>query len=219
MPWERQAGEGSKAFAAFCAYRDLGPGQRSLRNVSRHLLKDYGLVARWSRIWGWVGRCMAWDAENERVKRIEQVRSLEGMARRQILVGQLLQSKATLRFTSMSDEEVLRLPISEAVRILEAGVRLERTARGPFVGAPVSTLASNAQVGAESGPTIMDLLRAHPDRIGPTVEALLMLRTALPELVACVQDDETEDASERGGTDVLRSLDREYGESSAKVAV
>jgi hypothetical protein len=58
-PWEMQAGEGSKAHAAFCAYRELEPNERSLRNVSRVLQKDYGLIARWSGTWRWVARCLA----------------------------------------------------------------------------------------------------------------------------------------------------------------
>ena len=46
--WERQEKESSKAFQAFCVYRDLGTG-RTLAAVSEKLLKSYDLIRRWSK--------------------------------------------------------------------------------------------------------------------------------------------------------------------------
>ena len=46
--WERQENESSKAYQAFCIYRDLGAG-RTLAAVSEKLRKSYDLIRRWSK--------------------------------------------------------------------------------------------------------------------------------------------------------------------------
>jgi hypothetical protein len=68
LPWERQAGEGEKAFQAFATYRDLGPGERSVTRVAKTLGKGVRLPTRWSSRWLWVERARAFDAENDRLR-------------------------------------------------------------------------------------------------------------------------------------------------------
>ena len=46
--WERMDGESAKAFAAFCAYLELGE-ERSIRAVSQEYTKSIPLLKRWSR--------------------------------------------------------------------------------------------------------------------------------------------------------------------------
>jgi hypothetical protein len=58
--WERTKGEGRKAYAAFCVYRDFGVA-RSQVKVSQELGKSETLVARWSVRWRWVARAEAFD--------------------------------------------------------------------------------------------------------------------------------------------------------------
>ena len=63
VPWEQQPGESSRAFGAFCAYRDLGP-RRSLRAAAAAF---YGRssaalerqVDKWSGAFRWVERASA----------------------------------------------------------------------------------------------------------------------------------------------------------------
>src|SRR5438445_12291331 len=72
--WERQPAESSKAFAAFCRYRDLGPADRSTAKVAQKLGRSKTLIDRWSSRWSWVKRVEAWDAEQERI-RFEAIRT------------------------------------------------------------------------------------------------------------------------------------------------
>lgn len=81
--------ESARSHALFAAYRDMGPGMRSLARVAGESGRSLDAVEQLSRRHGWVARAMAWDAENERVKRAAQVTELEAMARRQVLTGQL----------------------------------------------------------------------------------------------------------------------------------
>jgi hypothetical protein len=71
-PWERLPKESARAYAAFCAYRDLGAersidaagtqqlGSRSRKRAPRTWFK-------WSRRFHWVKRAEAWDAHLVRV--------------------------------------------------------------------------------------------------------------------------------------------------------
>ena len=108
--WERGDGEPGKAYAAFCLYRDLGPGVRSLQRITAALraarLKggqtrvqggelQAGAVRRvstqvedWSSKWRWVARARAWDAEADRKKREAMFAEIEAMGRRQATQAQ-----------------------------------------------------------------------------------------------------------------------------------
>ena len=50
--WERQPGESSRAYAAFCIYRDLGPWHKPTKS---HQIADIG-HGGWSDTAGWNGR-------------------------------------------------------------------------------------------------------------------------------------------------------------------
>lgn len=60
-PWARQEGETSKAYAAFCVYRDQGEG-RTTRSTAEALTKSETLIKTWSSKHGWVARAAAWDS-------------------------------------------------------------------------------------------------------------------------------------------------------------
>ncbi len=64
LPWERQPREGEQAYAAFLAYRDLGP-YRTHEATRKHLGKRPGYlkpIERWSARRDWRVRACAWDA-------------------------------------------------------------------------------------------------------------------------------------------------------------
>ncbi len=64
LPWERQPREGEAAFAAFLAYRDLGP-YRTHEATRKRLGKTPGYlkpIERWSALRHWRPRAGAWDA-------------------------------------------------------------------------------------------------------------------------------------------------------------
>jgi hypothetical protein len=74
-PFDRLPGESPRAFAAFVAYRDLGPG-RSLDAACRQLggqresnkRATTGRVGKWSSRYKWVERCRAYDAHQEAIR-------------------------------------------------------------------------------------------------------------------------------------------------------
>lgn len=78
-PWERQPQESAKAFAAFRISRDLPPWERSLRRAAEKIVRrskrarslngTLRLLERWSSRCGWVERAVAWDEEQDRLKR------------------------------------------------------------------------------------------------------------------------------------------------------
>lgn len=193
QPWERYPGEGSKAFAAFLRYRDMGV-ERSISKVAAEFGKSTALLQRWSSAWGWVSRVRAWESEQDRQKRLAEIIAIRAMAQRQARLGQLLQTRGTKRLADMTEDDVKLLSIFEATRLIESGVRVERMARGEEVSAPADMQTEVREL------DIVAILRANPARIGPVVELLGKLRDALPELapgeiidVTPVGDDEDED--------------------------
>ena len=80
LPWERRPREGEQAYAAFLAYRDLGPW-RTHDATRERLGKRPGYlkpIERWSAHWEWRHRACAWDAhlqaERDRVAGEEAAR-------------------------------------------------------------------------------------------------------------------------------------------------
>jgi hypothetical protein len=79
LPWERQPGDTDRSYAAFCAYRDMGPA-RSLDKLgdrwrSRTKGGNTGATTHlevWSRDGRWVARARAWDNfKAEEARRVE----------------------------------------------------------------------------------------------------------------------------------------------------
>ena len=68
LPFEQQARESSKAFAAFSLYLSLGP-QRSLAAVAQKVAKSQQLLKRWSSKFEWPARVQAYDAHLAIVER------------------------------------------------------------------------------------------------------------------------------------------------------
>lgn len=81
VPWERQPGEGVKAFEKFCCYRDLGRN-RTLRQVAKERGKALITIEIYSQQWHWVERCNLWDDECDRRKQAAYLREIEEMAKR-----------------------------------------------------------------------------------------------------------------------------------------
>src|SRR5262245_35576295 len=87
-PWEQQPGESSRAFGAFCVYRDLGP-RRSLRAAATAF---YGRSAaglerqldKWSRAFHWVDRASAWDRHLDAETCRAQEKARHDMAERHV---------------------------------------------------------------------------------------------------------------------------------------
>jgi hypothetical protein len=139
--WERMPGESSRAYARFCAYRDLGPG-RSLMKLRRLHAGEDG----WSRSaleqacqrWHWQARAAAWDDEQDRAQRQAQLEAIREMAERQARDGADMQrlARGAMAQWVKPDPDTGQLVLtaklrpSEVTNLLKVGVDIERTARG-----------------------------------------------------------------------------------------
>ena len=74
--WQRQQGESTKAYAAFCVYRDMGP-ERSCPAVAAAVGKSGALMRRWSSRWEWVRRAAAYDDYEAEIHRLRKADALD----------------------------------------------------------------------------------------------------------------------------------------------
>lgn len=124
--WERQQGETSKAYEAFCVYRDMG-ADRSLRKVVQQLNKNLTTIAEWSTKYEWVKRVAAWDAEQDRIARKAQVDEIKKMRTRHAKLAEAMLIKAAKALQRIPDDEIKAVDVS---RMVETASKLERISRG-----------------------------------------------------------------------------------------
>jgi gamma-glutamylcyclotransferase (GGCT)/AIG2-like uncharacterized protein YtfP len=81
--WERLAGESSAAFAAFCAFRDLG-AERNVRKAVESVEKDEAVRAKRYKVWRnwcaqfrWRERAADYDGYTEKLKQAEMRKTIE----------------------------------------------------------------------------------------------------------------------------------------------
>lgn len=151
-PWERQPGEGDRAWDAFTTYRDLGPGKRSLQLLVDKCHKGHSNFARWSNLWDWVARCTAFDAWMDRQARLIEIEEIRAMKRRHIEFAMSFQGAAALALNKIIEAEKrprrdangqvvlgpdgkplsgeLTLRPNEVKELADLGMRIERLNRG-----------------------------------------------------------------------------------------
>ena len=125
-PWERQQGETSRAYEAFAAYRDMGP-DRSQAKLSRKLGKNARTIADWSTRYEWVKRAEAWDAEQDRISRKEQIDEIKKMRKRHADLASAMLVKAARALQRIPEDEIKATDVS---RMVDTAAKLERISRG-----------------------------------------------------------------------------------------
>lgn len=125
-PWERQEGESTKAYEAFCIYRDLGI-QRSIAKVVSTLGKSKALLEGWSSKHGWVERAAQWDSEQDRVARQQQLDEIKKMRKRHASIAGQMLIKAAEALQNLDPEEIKAQDVS---RMVDVASKLERISRG-----------------------------------------------------------------------------------------
>lgn len=129
-PWERRESESTKAYEAFCIYRDMGR-ERSLSKVAEKLQKSETLMGRWSRTYDWVKRAARWDDEQDRIEREtaqrEQAKAIKDMRKRHADLGQAMLIKAARALARIPDDDIKPQDIS---RMVDVASKLERISRG-----------------------------------------------------------------------------------------
>lgn len=129
-PWERREEESTKAYEAFCTYRDMGR-ERSLSKVAEKLQKSETLMGRWSRTYDWVKRAAKWDDEQDRIEREaarkEQEREIREMRKRHADLAKVMLIKSAKALARIPDDEIKPGDIS---RMVDVASKLERISRG-----------------------------------------------------------------------------------------
>lgn len=125
-PWERQDDESDEAFEAFQIYRDMGVG-RSMAAVRKELGKSQSLMERWSSKYSWVDRAKAWEREQDRILRLQQIEDIKKMRKRHADLAVEMLEKALEGLRLLTPDELNAVSIG---RIVEVASRLEQKSRG-----------------------------------------------------------------------------------------
>lgn len=124
-PWEMQTSDTLKSWEAFVVYRDME--NRSLAKVAKALGKSNTIIERWSAKHNWQERITAWEAEQDRLLRIEMQRGIGKMRKRHADVAVELLEKAAGALKMIPEDEIKASDIS---RMVEVATKLERISRG-----------------------------------------------------------------------------------------
>lgn len=144
-PWARRKRETDRAFAAFCAYRDLGP-RRRLRDAAAATSESYKRVKLWSQAFGWADRASAWDDHRDEVKRRAELEELETMARRHAGVAMQMQAAVAETLERVLSKKGRRnVPLSALPQWIKVSVEVERLARGAHTGHVVNENVGEAE--------------------------------------------------------------------------
>ncbi|MGD0128270.1 MAG: hypothetical protein ABSF46_23145 [Terriglobia bacterium] len=146
-PWERQPRESSKAYAHLSIYLEMGIS-RSLNKVASDpkCTSKRRQLSRWSSKYKWVQRSLAFDDDQRRQEREAQRKEHNEMLKRHARLAMLGQSLVvdTLRKRLQEAQEnpTKMLSVSDASRLLDVSVRVERLSRG--LPSEVSELGGSA---------------------------------------------------------------------------
>lgn len=127
--WERLPNESSKAYAAFCIYRDLG-FERSLDKalaVANKKPTNRRHWARWMEKYKWVERAQAYDDYIEQKKRKEQEKAILEMAERHARIAMAFQQKVVERLRELDPSDLSPKDLSTWFDI---AAKIERLSRG-----------------------------------------------------------------------------------------
>lgn len=139
--WGPLPDETARSYLAFARYRDLGP-LRTLRRAAGVFYSPTGTETApseaqlrqfktWSGAGHWVARAEAWDLHLDEVSRVRQVEDVKAMNDRQARIGRNLQVQGGITITGDGEERLpATLSVPQALKALELGAKLERTARG-----------------------------------------------------------------------------------------
>ena len=168
-PYERQPEETIKAWYAFTAYRELGH-LRTQSKVLKKIGKPYSykrIVEQWSVKWGWSMRCRAWEDEEEKIRRSEEIKAIRQMHKRHIQLGSALTGLAATELQKLlkkaqkeSDES--SLTTAAIIRLVEAGARLETRSYGE----PEELKRHEITTPPDAGPFRTEIVFVKPDDKG-----------------------------------------------------
>ena len=131
--WERLAGESSAAFAAFCAFRDVGP-DRNIRKAVESVEKDEAVQAKRYRVWRnwsnqfrWRERAAEYDGYTEKLKQAEMRKTIEAQGEQHRRVTGKMLEVVSKKLDLMDPAELSQGNLTEWV---QTAIKAEREAAG-----------------------------------------------------------------------------------------
>jgi hypothetical protein len=124
--WDRTADETSRSFELFAHYRDEGLN-RSLRKTAEAFNITKRAVEKMSSRHSWQSRVGAFDRERDRQRQLDNRVAQREMVLRHAQLATLAQQKA---LESLQALDASRLRPSDAMRMLDLGIKIERLSRG-----------------------------------------------------------------------------------------
>jgi len=131
--WERLAGESSAAFAAFCAFRDVGP-ERNIRKAVESVEKDEAVQAKRYRVWRnwstqfrWRERAAEYDGYTEKLKQAEMRKTIEAQGEQHRKVTGKMLEVVSKKLDLMDPAELGQGNLTEWV---QTAIKAEREAAG-----------------------------------------------------------------------------------------
>jgi hypothetical protein len=143
--WDKLPEESSKAYEAFCVYRDMGT-ERSLVKAGEKLGKSRILIEGWSAKYRWVERVGAYDSYLDQLKRKTREREILEMLERHIHESQLIQAIGVERLKRIK-EKPEELSAHEAKDYTISGMREERLAYGLETERIIQEIQGKIEVG------------------------------------------------------------------------
>jgi hypothetical protein len=136
-PFSPASGESARAFAAFCAYLELGP-RRRYATVARQVGVSLVSIKRWAILFDWRGRLHAHVARHaeqfvhQRDAELQATGAREAAFReRQLVLAEALLDLAERYFERMDDLDLDHVRLPEVCRALEYASRLVGQDRKP----------------------------------------------------------------------------------------
>jgi hypothetical protein len=135
--WERLAGESSRAYEAFCAFRDFGP-ERNIRIAVESApksdgkavsgkQKSYGVWRTWAAKFRWQERAADYDRHIEKQKQEELRKTIEAQGEMHRKVTGKMLDVVCKKLDTMNPEELTQGNLTEWV---QTAIKAEREAAG-----------------------------------------------------------------------------------------